>query len=58
MMNNMQKRAILKYATIIALGDKATEDQKKELTSIEDMLHLPKESILKRATEFGLEQIN
>lgn len=56
-MNSTHKKLILRYAVIIAKGDEATEVDKKELASIEDQLHLTKESILKKATEFGLAAI-
>lgn len=56
-MNNAQKQIILRYAVIIAKGDEVSEAEKNELTLIEDQLHLSKESILRKATEFGLASI-
>lgn len=52
--NYLHKEKILRYAIIIAKGDNASETEKKELVSIEDQLQMPKESILRQATEFGL----
>ena len=56
-MNNDTKKMILRYASIVALGDEATQKEKQELVSIEDELHLTKGSILAKATEFALAQI-
>lgn len=54
---NTHKKLILRYAVIVAKGDEVTEAEKKELTSIEDQLHLTKDSILKQATQFALANI-
>ena len=51
---NANTKIILRYAQIIALGDKATEEEQDELVLIEDQLHLTKESILRKATQLGL----
>jgi Na+-translocating ferredoxin:NAD+ oxidoreductase RnfC subunit len=55
--HNTHKKLVLRYAAITAKGDGATDAEKTELASIEDQLHLSKESILKKATEFGLANI-
>ncbi len=57
MNNDPHKKMILRYAAIIALGDKATEAEKTELSSLEDQLHLTKDSILEQATKIGLASI-
>lgn len=56
-MNKENKKMILRYATLIAKGDETTEEENLELKTIEDHLHLAKESILRKATELGLAQL-
>ncbi len=55
--NYVHKKLILRYAVLIAKGDAATETEKQEMNSIEDQLHLTKDTILRQATEFGLAAI-
>lgn len=54
---NIHKKLILKYAMLIARGDDATKEEREEMSTIEDQLHLPKDSILREATKLGLSQI-
>ena len=56
-MNNVKNKMILRYAQIVAKGDNATEQDKLEQKTIEDQLHLAKDSILREATKLGLAQI-
>lgn len=55
--HNVHKKMILKYAALVAKGDDATQEEKQEMISIEDQLHLSRDSILREATQFGLAQI-
>lgn len=54
---NIHKKLILKYAMIIARGDDATQEEKEEMSAIEDQLHLSRDTILREATKLGLSQI-
>ncbi|MBP9782653.1 MAG: hypothetical protein KBC50_02915 [Candidatus Pacebacteria bacterium] len=53
-MNSERKKLILRYAMLTAESTQPSQDAVNELQAIEDQLHLPKESILRQATELAL----
>lgn len=54
---NARKKMVLRYATLTAKGESASSEEKYELTSIEDQLHMTQESLIREATKYGLAAI-
>jgi hypothetical protein len=53
-MKNQRQKMLVRYAAITALGESASPEEKKELNTIEDHLHLSGDSILEQATRLAL----
>lgn len=53
-MKNQKQKMLVRYAAITAKGESASPEEKEELNTIEDHLHLSEDSILEQATRLAL----